>query len=98
MLMLNYIMPKKKAKYMYTCMYKQMDIHMLYIYNYIYICLYIYIYIYKYIYMLANYQEVGVRIGPFWTRIGLYYPPEVSSMKYCWLGVFRKEYFRLVTK
>ena len=28
---------------------------------------------------------------------GLYYPPEVSSMKYCCLGVFRKEYFRLVT-
>ena len=28
----------------------------------------------------------------------LYYPPEVSSMKYCYLGVFRKEYFRLVTK
>ena len=22
-----------------------------------------------------------------------YYPPEVSSMKYCRLGVFRKEYF-----
>ena len=30
------------------------------------------------------------------TRI--YYPPEVSSMKYCCLGVFRKEYFRLITK
>ena len=28
----------------------------------------------------------------------IYYPPEVSSMKYCCLGVFRKEYFRLVTK
>ena len=27
----------------------------------------------------------------------IYYPPEVSSMKYCCLGVFRKEYFRLVT-
>ena len=27
----------------------------------------------------------------------IYYPPEVSSMKYCHLGVFRKEYFRLVT-
>ena len=27
----------------------------------------------------------------------LYYPPEVSSMKYSCLGVFRKEYFRLVT-
>ena len=27
----------------------------------------------------------------------VYYPPEVSSMKYCCLGVFRKEYFRLVT-
>ena len=26
----------------------------------------------------------------------LYYPPEVSSMKYCCSGVFRKEYFRLV--
>ena len=26
-----------------------------------------------------------------------YYPPEVRSMKYCCLGVFRKEYFRLVT-
>ena len=26
-----------------------------------------------------------------------YYPPEVSSMKYCCLGVFSKEYFRLVT-
>ena len=26
----------------------------------------------------------------------IYYPPEVSSMKYCCLGVFRKEYFRLV--
>ena len=28
----------------------------------------------------------------------IYYPPEVSSMKYCSLGVFRKEYFRLITK
>ena len=28
----------------------------------------------------------------------VYYPPEVSSIKYCCLGVFRKEYFRLVTK
>ena len=27
----------------------------------------------------------------------IYYPLEVSSMKYCCLGVFRKEYFRLVT-
>ena len=27
-----------------------------------------------------------------------YYPPEVGSMKYCHLGVLRKEYFRLVTK
>ena len=27
-----------------------------------------------------------------------YYPPEMSSFKYCCLGVFRKEYFRLVTK
>ena len=25
-----------------------------------------------------------------------YYPLEVSSMKYCCLGVFRKEYFRLL--
>ena len=29
---------------------------------------------------------------------GFYYPPEVSSMKYCCWGVFRKEYFRLFTK
>ena len=28
---------------------------------------------------------------------GFYYPPEESSMKYCCLGVFRTEYFRLVT-
>ena len=28
----------------------------------------------------------------------IYYPPEVSSMKYCHLGELRKEYFRLVTK
>ena len=28
----------------------------------------------------------------------VYYPPDVSSMKYCCLGVFRKEYFRLVTR
>ena len=28
----------------------------------------------------------------------LYYHPEVSSMKYCCLGVFRKEYGRHVTK
>ena len=27
----------------------------------------------------------------------IYYPPEVSSVKYCCLGVFRKEYFRLIT-
>ena len=27
----------------------------------------------------------------------VYYPPEVSSMTYCCLGVLRKEYFRLVT-
>ena len=27
-----------------------------------------------------------------------HYPPDVSSMKYCCLGVFRKEYFRLITK
>ena len=32
------------------------------------------------------------------TFLRFYYPPEVSSMKYCCLGVFRKEYFRLVTK
>ena len=25
------------------------------------------------------------------------YPPEVSSMKYCCLGVFREEYFRLTS-
>ena len=25
----------------------------------------------------------------------IYYPPEVSSLKYYCLGVFRKEYFRL---
>ena len=25
-------------------------------------------------------------------------PPEVSSMKYCRLGVFRKDYFRLITE
>ena len=28
----------------------------------------------------------------------IYYPPEVSSMKYCCLGVFRKEYSRHLTK
>ena len=28
---------------------------------------------------------------------GFYYPPEVSSMKYCYLGVFWKKYFRLIT-
>ena len=30
----------------------------------------------------------------------IYYPPEVSSMKYCCLGAFRMEYFSLeiVTK
>ena len=33
--------------------------------------------------------EVGILI---------YYPPEVSSMKYCCWGVFRKEYFQFVTK
>ena len=27
----------------------------------------------------------------------IYYPPEVSRRKYCYLGVFWKEYFRLVT-
>ena len=27
----------------------------------------------------------------------IYFPPEVSSMKYGWLGVFKKEYFRLIT-
>ena len=27
-----------------------------------------------------------------------YYLPEVSSMKYCCLGLFRKEYSRLFTK
>ena len=26
-----------------------------------------------------------------------YYPPEVSSMKYCCFGLFRKEYYRLIT-
>ena len=30
-------------------------------------------------------------------KIVHYYPQEVSSMKYCCLGIFRKEYFRLVT-
>ena len=29
-------------------------------------------------------------------RLRLYYPPEVSSMKYCCLGVFKKEYFKLI--
>ena len=28
---------------------------------------------------------------------GTYYPTEASIMKYCCLGVFRKEYFRLIT-
>ena len=28
----------------------------------------------------------------------IYYHPEVSSIKYCYLGIFRKEYFRLITK
>ena len=27
----------------------------------------------------------------------VYYPPEVGSMKYCCLGVFTMEYFRLVS-
>ena len=31
-------------------------------------------------------------------EIIIYYPPEVSSMKYCCLGIFRKEYLRLLTK
>ena len=29
--------------------------------------------------------------------MGFYYPPGVSNMKYCCLGVFRKGYFRLIT-
>ena len=33
-----------------------------------------------------------------WVVNLIYYPPGVRSMKYCCLGVFRKEYFRLVTK
>ena len=33
-----------------------------------------------------------------WFLSFYYYPPEVSSMNYCCLGVFRKEYFRLATK
>ena len=28
----------------------------------------------------------------------IYYPQEVRSMKYYCLGLFRKEYFRLITK
>ena len=28
----------------------------------------------------------------------IYYPLEVDNMKFCCLGVFRKEYLRLVTK
>ena len=32
------------------------------------------------------------------SSLKLYYPPEVSSMKYCCLRVFRKKYFRLITK
>ena len=31
-------------------------------------------------------------------KLKFYYPPEVSSMKYYRFGVFRKEYFRLITK
>ena len=27
----------------------------------------------------------------------IHYPPEVSSIKYCCLGVFWEEYFRLIT-
>ena len=27
----------------------------------------------------------------------VYYPPEVRRGKYCHLGVFRKEYFRIIT-
>ena len=30
-------------------------------------------------------------------KVFVYYPLEVSSLKYCCLGVFRKEYFRLIT-
>ena len=28
----------------------------------------------------------------------IYHPPEVSSKTYCYLEVFRKEYFRLVSE
>ena len=42
---------------------------------------------------LVRQHHDGVRAFCFF-----YYPPEVSSIKYCCLEVFRKEYFRLVTK
>ena len=35
---------------------------------------------------------------PGYVSMGIYYPPEVCSMMYCRLGVFREEYVRLVTK
>ena len=36
--------------------------------------------------------------GKFNSLDPIYYPPELSSIRYCCLGVFRKEYLRLVTK
>ena len=44
--------------------------------------------------------RVGVQpVRDLWRRrVKIYYPPGVRSMKYCCLGVFRKEYFRLITK
>ena len=44
-------------------------------------------------------QLIIIRIRIIWAMrlFCIYYPPEVSSMKYCCLGVIGKEYFRLAT-
>ena len=42
--------------------------------------------------------RIYIHVLPCNDLLAFYYPTEVSSMTYCCLGVFRKEYFRLNTK
>ena len=51
-----------------------------------------------YLHVDIKLETEGICLVSWYKCQGIYYPPEASSMKYCWLGLFRKEYFRLVTK
>ena len=47
---------------------------------------------------LSHISQSIITRSTYWSWVPLAHVPEVSSIKLCCLGVFRKEYFRLITK